>query len=141
MSGLLPASFAILFNIIVPIDDFVFTEGRVIDHSGRKLVRKNKRLKVKFVTDKSTRLAFAGNVSAGGVHVVTHMPEHPGSSVTLFLQLPDGQEVIVSGIVCWAKKVPGNLMRLTKFAGMGVKFTRFESGRSAYEEFLEGLRY
>lgn len=112
-----------------------------MDRNGRKLVRKNKRLKVRFGMNEPTRAAFTGNTSTGGVHIVTHMPERPGTKVQVCVTLPDGQEVLVDGIVCWAKKVPVNLMRMTTFAGMGVKFTHFHSGQQAYEEFVEALRF
>lgn len=112
-----------------------------MDHSGRKLVRKNKRLKVRFGADAPTRAAFTGNTSTGGVHIVTNMPERPGTKMQVSVILPDGQEVLADGIVCWAKKVPVRLMRATTFAGMGVKFTHFYSGQQAYKDFVESLRF
>ncbi len=142
MSGFFHVNFAMLRYTIVRIDDFVLApRSMVMDRSGRKLIRKNKRLKMKFGSEEPSRAAFTGNTSSGGIHVVTNMPEHPGTSLKLWIVLPDGQEVVVSGIVCWAKKVPTNLMRMTKFAGMGVKFTHFECGRQAYQEFVENLRF
>lgn len=112
-----------------------------MDRSGRKLARKNKRLKMRFGIEEPTRAAFTGNASTGGIHVVTNMPEHPGTHVKMWIELPDGQVVIIRGVVCWAKKVPANLMRMSKFAGMGVKFIHFDSGRQAYQEFVESLRF
>ncbi len=112
-----------------------------MDRSGRKLVRKNKRLKARFGIDEPSRAAFTGNASTGGVHIVTNMPERPGTRLQLTIELPDGQEIRASGIVCWAKKVPASVMRLSKFAGMGVRFTRFDSGQQVYEDFVKGLRF
>lgn len=107
----------------------------------RSPVRKNKRLKVRFGVDYPKRVAFTGDVSAGGLHIITGRPERPGTNLLIEITLPDEQSVIVYGRVHWAKKVPPNLVRLANNVGMGIRLTKFETGQQAFEDYLETLRY
>ncbi len=111
--------------------------GRVV----RGQERKNRRLKVRFGVDVPDRMAFVGNASTEGIHIITGQPERVGTLLHLCIYLPDDQEVLIQGRVRWAKKIPPNLVRLSKTAGMGVKFTSFESGRELYKNYLATLRY
>lgn len=103
--------------------------------------RKSRRLKVRFGVDDSSKIAFLGNASVAGAWIITGQPERVGTLLRLCIYLPDGEEVVVRGRVRWAKKIPPNLIRLSKNAGMGVKFTRFESGLSIFSDYLATLRY
>ena len=107
----------------------------------RNPARKKKRLKVRFGVDYPKRVAFTGDASTGGLHIITGQPEPPGTKLLIEINLPDEQQVIVYGRVRWAKKVPPNLIRLANTAGMGVKLTQFEMGQQALEDYLETLRY
>lgn len=107
----------------------------------RSQERKSRRLKVRFGVDELSKIAFLGNASVAGVWVITGQPERVGTLLRLCVYLPDGDEVRARGRVRWAKKVPPNLIRLSKNAGMGVKFTRFESGLSIFSDYLATLRY
>lgn len=106
----------------------------------RGLVRKKKRIKVRFGVDSPKRVAFTGDISDAGLYIITGQPEHPGAKLLIELNLPDEQQVIVYGRVRWAKKVPPNLIRLANKAGMGVQLTQFEMGQQALKDFLETLR-
>lgn len=105
----------------------------------REPVRKRKRLKVRFGIDYPKRIAFTGDISAGGLHVITGNPERPGTKILLEINLPEGEQVIAYGQVRWAKKVPPNLVRLANNAGMGVKITQFELGQQTLVDYIESL--
>jgi len=105
----------------------------------RKPKRKKKRLKLRFGIDYPKRVAFSGDISVGGVHVITGQPERPGTKLLLEINLPDEQQVIAYGRVRWAKKVPPNLIRLANKAGMGIKISKFEVGEQALNDYLETL--
>lgn len=103
--------------------------------------RKSKRLKVRFGVDDLNRMAFLGNASAEGAWIVTGQPEPVGTLLRICIYLPDGEEILMQGRVKWAKKIPPNLVRLSKNAGMGVEFTRFDSGFARFTEYLATLRF
>ena len=107
----------------------------------RKPTRKKKRLKVRFGVDYPKRVAFTGDASAGGLHIITGQPERPGTKLLIEINLPDEQQVIVYGRVRWAKKVPPNLIRLANKAGMGVRLSQFEVGEQIFVDYLETLRH
>ncbi len=106
----------------------------------RHPARRKKRLKVRFGVDYPKRVAFTGDVSIGGLYIITGQPERPGSKLLIQIRLPDEQEVTVFGRVRWAKKVPPNLIRLANKAGMGVQIIKFEAGQTALADYLETLR-
>lgn len=106
----------------------------------RNQERKKKRLKLRFGVDSPKRVAFTGDFSMVGLHIITGQPEIPGTKIIIEISLPDEQQVVVYGRVQWAKKVPQNLIRLVSKAGMGVQFIRFETGQRALEEYIETLR-
>lgn len=107
----------------------------------RSQERKSKRLKVRFGVEELNRMAFLGNASTEGAWIITGQPEPVGSLLRICIYLPDGEEVLIRGRVRWAKKIPPNLVRLSKNAGMGVKFTQFDSGLARFSEFLTTLRF
>lgn len=103
--------------------------------------RKSRRLKVRFGTDDLSKMAFLGNASVEGAWIITGQPERVGTLLRLCIYLPDGEEVLAQGRVQWAKKIPPNLIRLSKNAGMGIKFVRFDSGLTVFSNYLATLRY
>ena len=105
----------------------------------REPKRNKKRLKIRFGIDYPKRVAFSGDISAGGIYVITGQPERPGTKLLLEINLPDEQQVIAYGRVRWAKKVPANLIRLANNAGMGIKISKFEAGEEALNAYLETL--
>jgi len=106
----------------------------------RQPVRKKKRLKVRFGIDSPKRVAFTGDISSGGLYIITGQPERPGEKLLIQICLPDEQEVILSGRVRWAKKVPPNLIRLANKAGMGIELIQFKMGEQALVDYLDTLR-
>jgi Tfp pilus assembly protein PilZ len=106
----------------------------------RGLTRRKKRFKVRFGVGYPKRGAFTGDASAGGLYIITGQPESPGKKLLIEINLPDEQRVIVCGRVCWAKKIPLNLLRLANKAGMGVQLTHFEAGRQAFKDYIATLR-
>ncbi len=107
----------------------------------RKPLRKKKRLKVRFGAEYPKRVAFTGDISTGGMYLITGQPERPGTKLLIEVSLPDEQKVVVCGRVCWAKKVPPNLIRLANKAGMGIKLTQFEAGEQPFGDYLSTLRH
>ncbi len=107
----------------------------------RSQERKSKRLKVRFGMAERNRMAFLGNASIEGAWIITGQPEPVGTLLHISIYLPDGEEVQMQGRVRWAKKIPPNLIRLSKNAGMGIRFTRFDSGLEHFTEYLATLRF
>lgn len=107
----------------------------------RSQERKSRRLRVRFGVDELSKIAFLGNASVAGAWIITGQPERVGTLLRLCIFLPDGEEILVRGQVQWAKKIPPNLIRLSKNAGMGLRFTRFESGLPIFSDYLATLRY
>lgn len=103
-------------------------------------IRRRKRLKLRFGVDYPRRVAFTGDASARGLYIITGQPERPGTKLLIELNLPDEYQVILYGRVRWAKKVPPNLIRVAKKAGMGVEIIKYEAGEKQYKEFLAALR-
>ena len=106
----------------------------------RERVREKKRLKLRFGTDEPRRMAFTEDVSARGLFIITGQPEKPGTKLLLLIFLPEGKEVVASGRVQWAKKVPANLVRVAKKGGMGVRLSSFESGEADFRNFVAELQ-
>lgn len=106
----------------------------------RERIRQKKRLRLRFGTDEPKRMAFTEDLSVRGLFVITGQPEKPGTKLLLQLYLPDGEEVVASGRVQWAKKVPANLVRVAKKGGMGVRLLSFETGEAAFRDFIAELQ-
>ncbi|MBW6509625.1 MAG: hypothetical protein K0A94_08805 [Desulfuromonadales bacterium] len=107
----------------------------------RSQERKSRRLNVRFGVDDTSEIAFFGNASVADAWIITGQPERVGTLLRPCFYLPDGDEVLARGRVRWANKVPPNLIRVSKNAGMGVSFTRFESGLLIFSDYLATLRY
>ncbi len=105
----------------------------------RREARRRKRLKVRFGVETAKRMAFSGDLSVGGMFVITGQPERPGSKLLLEISLSESQNVVVLGQVRWAKKVPPNLVRVANKAGMGIRFIEFTSGHDAYKDYLQSF--
>lgn len=112
---------------------FLMAEKRIIK-------RKRKRLKLRFGVDYPKRVAFTEDISDQGLFVITGQPERPGSMLLIEITLPSEEQVIVRGRVCWAKKVPPNLVRVANKGGMGVRLLNFESGEQSFKALVAELR-
>lgn len=66
---------------------------------------------------------WCGNVSRGGVHLLTHEPYAPGRRLLLEMQLPDGTAIEALGRVRWVTRVVTSFDRTAdEDAGIGVEF-------------------
>lgn len=69
--------------------------------------------------------AYTGDVSHGGLFIVTTKVLPPGTRVRLNVQSKEGPALGV-GVVKWAKRVPTMIIRDAK-GGMGIEFTWMSS--------------
>jgi len=66
---------------------------------------------------------WCGNVSRGGVHLLTQEPYAPGRRLLLEMKLPDGTAIEALGRVRWATRVVTSLDRAAdEDAGIGIEF-------------------
>ncbi|MCD6527341.1 MAG: PilZ domain-containing protein [Desulfuromonas sp.] len=100
----------------------------------RRKGRLKKRYHVRYGTEIPSKVGFTSDVSMSGLCVKSFVVYNPGEILLMELELPSGLIVRMEGRVHWARKVPPNLLRKVKHAGMGVKIVNFLGGR---EEFLE----
>ena len=105
----------------------------------RVLYRHKKRLQVRFGRDNTKKMAFTADLSKGGLFLITGQPEAPGSHIRLEFSLPYLETIVIIGQVRWAKKVPANMVRVAKKAGMGVQIKKFEKGQASFLKYLESL--
>ena len=98
----------------------------------RDIIRLRKRLSIRFGIEEPARLAFTEDISLEGMFVKTVNICPPGSLIKLELTLADDRRVLMEGRVMWAKKVPPQLIHLSKKCGMGVRITRFLAGEEEY---------
>ena len=85
----------------------------------RKHPRIPKKLKSEVATPDSMTYSTARNVSDGGMFVSTPEPSSPGTELNLSLTLPDGEIIVLKGMVKWTKEESED----GSPAGMGVQFT------------------
>lgn len=105
----------------------------------RRIKRHRKRLQIKYGIDVPTRIGFTEDVSDGGFFVKTTFIHPPNSVLQLELTTPRGEIVLMEATVCWAKRVPPNMLRIAK-GGMGLRITRFISGEESFSRLCETLR-
>lgn len=79
-----------------------------------------KRIRVTLNAEPGTIKAFTGDVSRGGLFIVTTRVLPIGTRVRLVIQTDEGTALGV-GTVRWAKRVPRELIRDAK-GGMGIEF-------------------
>ena len=100
--------------------------------------RHRKRIQLRYGFDTAKRIGFTEDINAEGFFIKTGHVEKPGSLMQIELTMPDGHLVELMGRVCWAKKVPANLLHRIK-GGMGIRISSFKSGEAAYRSFCEDL--
>ena len=98
----------------------------------RRKGRVKKRLRIHYGTEIPSKVGFTADLSASGLCIRTFLVYHPGALVLMELELPNGEGARLEGRVHWARKVPPDLLRKVKNAGMGIKIINFLSGRDAY---------
>lgn len=95
--------------------------------------RRSKRIEVRFGVDRPSHLGFTVDVSTTGLFVKTSTIFPPKTELILELTLPDQRIVSLRGEVTWAKRVPPQLARHVKKAGMGIELIE---PSAAYREFV-----
>ena len=83
--------------------------------------RRTKRIEVRFGPERPTDLGFTVDVSETGLFVKTNTVYPPDTRLVLELFLPDRRVLSLRGRVMWAKRLPPQLARLLRKAGMGVE--------------------
>ena len=101
----------------------------------RDLKRCRKRLSLKFGVNGRSRVSFTEDITRQGMCIRSAVVSPPGTIINIDLTLPDDKLVTMKGVVVWAKKVPPNMIHIVKKCGMGIKFTRIETGEEAFAQF------
>ena len=96
--------------------------------------RHKKRLKLRFGVGTANTLGFTEDISQEGLFITTGRIQRANTLLTVEMAAPDGESVILEGVVQWAKKVSASMARLGKKGGMGIKISRFISGQEVYRE-------
>lgn len=99
-----------------------------------------KRLQVKYGEESPTRTGFTEDISEEGFFIKTALVRPPRTILNIELTTPARDVISLEGEVRWAKKVPPNLLRLVKKAGMGIKIYRFLAGEEHYRELCQVMR-
>jgi hypothetical protein len=100
----------------------------------RKTQRIRKRLPIKFGWENHLVKANTEDISTNGLSIKTHHVFAPGTALMLHL-IVNGKSLRAQGEVCWAKRVPANLLKYTR-GGMGLHFT---SKSEQISEYIQAL--
>ncbi|MEO6667490.1 MAG: PilZ domain-containing protein [Nitrospiria bacterium] len=95
--------------------------------------RRTKRIEVRFGVERASYLGFTVDVSATGLFLKTSTVFPPQTDLVLELTLPDQGILSLRGTVMWSKRVPPQLARHVKKAGMGIELIE---PSAAYREFV-----
>jgi Tfp pilus assembly protein PilZ len=98
----------------------------------RRKNRLHKRLRVMYGTNIPSKVGFTTDVSESGLCIKSFIVYKPGEIILLEIELADGSLIRAEGRVHWARKVPPNMLRKVKHAGMGIKLINFTNGREEY---------
>jgi len=105
----------------------------------RKIMRLQKRLKLRYGVGNATSLAFTEDFSESGVFIRAVNVILPGSKLRVELFLPDNEAVSFEARIIWGRRVPGSLIHLTRKSGMGVVITKFLANEEKYVTFCRAL--
>lgn len=100
----------------------------------RRKIRFLKRMRVMYGLNMPSKVGFTSDVSESGLCIKTFLVYNPGDVILLEIETTNGTIIRAEGRIHWARRVPPNLLRKVKYAGMGVKIINFMQGR---EEYLE----
>ena len=87
----------------------------------QKQVRRTKRIGIRFGVDRPSQLGFTIDVSEAGLFVKTTTVYPVQTPLVLEMRLPGQEALSLRGHVTWAKRIPPQLARHLKKAGMGVE--------------------
>lgn len=103
----------------------------------RSISRNKKRIPVRFGTDEYRHMGYTDDVSPGGIFIQTTSVLKPGGLLQVQLNTQDGEVILFTGQIRWAKRVPAQLIRKIK-AGMGVKIMSFQQGEEIFRSWFPG---
>lgn len=86
----------------------------------RATPRKALQVEVGFATDSNFYAGFTEDISEGGLFVATIMLQPVGSRISLTFGLPDGSEIMTTGVVRWLRDPRNDHDDCVP--GMGVQF-------------------
>ena len=100
-------------------------------------VRQKKRISVRFGIGEAKQVAFTEDISPSGIFIKSFNVYPPNTKIMVELLLEEKHTVILEARVMWAKKVPQNLFRLAKKAGMGARILQFTQGEEHFRRFCD----
>ena len=98
----------------------------------RRKGRIRKRIRVMYGPEMPSKVGFTSDISETGICIKSFIVYKPGEILLLEMETPYGDVVRMEGRVHWARKVPPNMLRKVKHAGMGVKIVNFANGRETF---------
>lgn len=99
--------------------------------------RQRKRLSIKYGLTVPEKRGFTEDISRQGLFIKGSFVYPPRTLLTVEVTGPAGESILLKGTVMWAKKVPPNLMRMAKKAGMGIRIKEFLEGEGSYQALFE----
>lgn len=98
----------------------------------RRKTRIRRRVRVMYGPEIPSKVGFTSDISETGLCVKSFTVYKPGEILLLEIETPDGHTIRLEGRVHWARRVPPNMLRKVKHAGMGVKIINFTNGQDLY---------
>ncbi len=98
----------------------------------RRKTRVRKRMRVMYGLNMPSKVGFTSDISESGLCVKSFLVYNPGEVILIEIELDNDIIIRAEGRVHWARRVPPNLLRKVKYAGMGVKIINFMQGREDY---------
>lgn len=103
----------------------------------RRQKRICKRLPVRFGNGHLDAMGFTDDLTSISLFIKTSKVFVPGTLLKIQVILPDDQIIDLTGTVVWAKKVPPNLIRHVRKAGIGI---RLDKTPQSYIQFISTLQ-
>ncbi|MEA3465392.1 MAG: PilZ domain-containing protein [Thermodesulfobacteriota bacterium] len=98
----------------------------------RRKVRIRRRVRTMYGSEIPSKVGFTSDISESGICIKSFMVYNPGDILLIEIETSDGQFIRFEGRVHWSRRVPPNLLRKVKHAGMGVKIVNFINGQDLY---------
>lgn len=99
--------------------------------------RQRKRISIKYGLKVPEKMGFTEDISQQGLFLKGGFVYPPRTLLTIEVSPPGESTILLKGTVMWAKKVPPNLLRMAKKAGMGIRIREFLEGEDTYRALLE----
>jgi hypothetical protein len=100
--------------------------------------RHRKRFSLHFGIDRAEKLGFTDDITHDGLFIRSAAVVKPGGTIKIEIMPPQGGLIAILGEVCWAKKVPPNVLHKLK-GGMGVQIKSFLAGEEIYHALCDEL--